>query len=277
MKAATAKFNQDLATLLSMGLNKNTYEDLMTKGLDAQPFVTSLIAAGANGIKSVNDATAGLESEATKLGKAASTALYQAGVDSAKGLVAGLESQEKALYAQMDKLANRMVSTLNKALAIKSPSREFMKVGKFSVMGLVRGIDMNAKSAEASAAAMGENALASLQKSMSGLDESILSDLNLNPTITPVLDLSAIKKEGSTLSDLLPSGSINLEGSYSGAIQLLSEFKSLREALTSAQEEAQGNTTVFNQYNSSPKALSNAEIYRRTKNQLSVAKEALSV
>ena len=152
-----------------------------------------------------------------------------------------------------------------------------MKVGKFSVMGLVRGIDMNAKSAEASAAAMGENAIASLQKSMSGLDEAMLSDLNLNPTITPVLDLSAIKKEGSTLSDMLPSGAINLEGSYSSAVQLLSEFKSLREALTSAQEEAQGNTTVFNQYNSSPKSLSNAEIYRRTKNQLSVAKEALSV
>lgn len=276
-KAATAKFSQDLATLLSMGLNKNTYEDLMAKGLDAQPFVTSLIAAGANGIKSVNDATAGLESEATKLGKAAATALYQAGVDSAKGLVKGLEAEEKDLYAQMDKLANRMVSTLKKALGIKSPSREFMAVGKFGVMGLVRGIDKHAKTAEASAAAMGENAIASLQKSMSGMDEAMLSDLDLNPTITPVLDLSAIKKEGSTLSDMLPSGAINLEGSYSSAVQLLSEFKSLREALTSAQEEAQGNTTVFNQYNSSPKALSNAEIYRRTKNQLSVAKEALSV
>lgn len=32
----------------------------------------------------------------------------------------------------------------------------------------------------------------------------------------------------------------------------------------------------FNQYNNSPKALSNAEIYRRTKNQLSVAKGALT-
>ena len=38
---------------------------------------------------------------------------------------------------------------------------------------------------------------------------------------------------------------------------------------------SQGDIT-FNQYNSSPKAISDADIYRQTKNQISVAKGVLS-
>lgn len=276
-KKATSKFNQDMATLLKLGLNETTYEELLSKGIEAQPFVTSLIAAGKDGVKSVNEATKDLETQATKLGKAASKALYQAGVDSAKGLVQGLKDEKKNLEAEMDKLAKRMVSTLKKALGIKSPSREFMKVARFSVMGLSGGISKYAKNAETEAGALGEKTISALQDGMSGMDEAIMGDLDLTPTITPVLDLSAVKKEGANLSDLLPNGAINLDGAYNSAVQLLSEFKALRDAFNSAQEESKGTTVVFNQNNTSPKALSNAEIYRRTKNQLSVAKEALSV
>jgi pyrroloquinoline quinone (PQQ) biosynthesis protein C len=54
-------------------------------------------------------------------------------------------------------------------------------------------------------------------------------------------------------------------------------YESNREAAEDDRPDPrEGETTIYNQYNTSPKALSPAEIYRQTKNQLSVRKGAVT-
>ena len=84
-------------------------------------------------------------------------------------------------------------------------------------------------------------------------------DWDMNPIITPRLDLSYIEAETSALDKMLNSKSIPVEGE-----------------LQNGEEVTSGNIyNTFTQNNYSPKALSRYEIYRQTRNQLSQIKGAL--
>lgn len=99
---------------------------------------------------------------------------------------------------------------------------------------------------------------------------------NNNPTITPILDLSEYNAERAKMdTDFSPT--VRADTSALQA-QALYETRQAMVQQAAAQPEPQGKTTIeFKQYNSSPKALGHVDIYRRTRSQLSAAKEALGV
>ncbi|MBT2365246.1 LysM peptidoglycan-binding domain-containing protein [Streptomyces sp. ISL-10] len=78
-----------------------------------------------------------LTTAANKAGTAAAQGMYGAGVNAAQGLVKGLEDQQKAIEAQMLKIAQAMEKAIKQALGIKSPSRVMMRVADFTADGLV--------------------------------------------------------------------------------------------------------------------------------------------
>jgi tape measure domain-containing protein len=271
----TKVYSNALQRLRKMGLNDETYKDLLAQGTSALPFVQDLLSKGKSSVTEINDLAKQLDTASAALGKTASTNLYQAAVDSAAGLVKGLQNQQKKIEQVMDKIADAMVKSIKKKLGIKSPARAFMEVGDYSAQGLIKGLDDMSGSVAKASEATGKTAIESLRKSMTGFSDLITPDFNLQPTITPVLDLSGVKKTASQIGSILPKQTVAVDSSYSKA-------KSISDALMSYQgnsSEESGSTPVkslsFTQNNYSPKALSQAEIYRRTKNQISVAKGAL--
>lgn len=276
--AETQLFATRLQKLRTMGLNDVMYKEILAQGLDALPFVDQLLVGGQASIKELNSLSTKIGTTANSLGSSASNSLYQAGVDAAQGLVDGLRKQQGNLRKEMDTLAAAMVAALKRRLQIKSPSRVFAQLGKYTVQGLAKGLGDTAKLAENAAVDVGDGAVAALKRTMSGLGEHMSTDINFSPTIRPVLDLSEIR-DGSRLIDglLTPSG-ISTATSYGRASDISVEAAAIREALaevTYADREVNHTEVKFEQHNTSPKSLSNAEIYRQTKNQLSVVRGGL--
>lgn len=112
----TQEFSSIIQQLRDRGLNDKAYEDLLSKGITALPFMRQLLAAGQYGVDQVNRLDSQIVVLASNLGKKASTELYQAGVDAAAKLVQGLEAQQDKLEKAMEKLADAMLNAINRAL-----------------------------------------------------------------------------------------------------------------------------------------------------------------
>lgn len=272
----TKQFANTLQRLRALGLNDEMYKDLLATGTSALPFANELLAGGKASVDEINKLGKDLDTVAGKLGKDASTALYQAGVDAAKGLVRGLEKEQKALEKIMDSLADKMVKAIKSKLKIKSPSRVFMQIGGFSAQGLIDGLTNMSGSVEKAATDTGSVAVEALRKSVSGFSDLVVGDVDVNPVITPVLDLSSVKKDAGSINGMLGTRPISVDSAYSKARYVATGYARNQQAAAQAADQATAAPVTFTQNNYSPKALTSAEIYRQTNNQLSVAKGALT-
>ena len=272
----TKQFSNALQRLRKMGLNDTAYQDLLSKGISALPFVNDLLSQGQNGVNQINSLDKQLATVAASLGKTASSQLYDAAVHSAEGLVKGLQSQQKALKKQMDILADAMVKAIKKKLGIKSPSTVFAEVGGYSAEGVAVGLSEMSGVVAKAAGDTGQTAVDALRKSMSGFSDLISGPVDIRPVITPVLDLSSVKKDAGQLGSVLGRQPIKVDSAYSKAAAIANARAATQEVADAHVATETSSPVTFNQYNNSPTALSSAEIYRQTNNQLSRAKGALS-
>lgn len=277
--ADVLKFTQVLQKLAKLGLSDAVYQDLLAKGPDALPFAEQLLAGGKAGVKQVNNLTGDLAEASKNLGSQASKELYQSGVNAAQGLVDGLEKKRNQISKKMREIARDIVRAIRKELDIKSPSRVMDAIGGLTGMGLVNGLKRVSPVVDKTAAGIADKAVESMKSSFATISELSPENLAMAPTITPVLDLSAVEKEAARITSLLPSQQIAVDASYSKAI----DVAALHEAIKQAAIEASGadlpsapGDFQYIQNNYSPKALPTGEIYRQTKSQLSTVKGALT-
>ncbi|MFH8627749.1 hypothetical protein ACH4A8_38680 [Streptomyces vietnamensis] len=124
------QFNRYISMLAKRGLNRNLLRQLLAMGPEAGFAYAAALAGMTNAdFKQVNSLQKQIDRESDSLGRTGAKTLYDAGVNSAKGLVAGLQSQEKAIEQQMVKIAKGMERAIKKALGIKSPSRVGQAIG----------------------------------------------------------------------------------------------------------------------------------------------------
>ena len=191
-----------------------------------------------------------------------------AGSDMVDGFIKGIESRiEDAAWAAA-RMAAASLNAAKAELGINSPSREFARVGAYAIMGLAKGFVENADLASEAATEVADVTIDNLRNALAAICDSINSDIDNEPTIRPVLDLSNVE-----------SGTARLNAMFSRT-QAINVSSSMNEQVG---KEIQNGSDVngsnpiyqFTQNNYSPKALSRAEIYRQTKNQFSVMKRTV--
>jgi hypothetical protein len=125
------------------------------------------------------------------------------------------------------------------------------------------------------AVGVGEDVMSGMTDTLSGLSDALGSDLiDFNPTIAPVLDLSQVKKEAASLTDILAMPVFDPTATNVSAQNANAGFETNRDTGNAADgTTASGATYNFTQNNTSPKALSTTEIYRQTNNLVSRTKE----
>jgi tape measure domain-containing protein len=268
---AVAQYQATLTQLRALGLDDKTYQKLLEDGTADQDFATQLLAGGQTAVAGLNSLDAQLNSAATTLATNSSQTLYQAGVDAAQGLVNGLKSQQDSIAKQMQAIATAMIKAIKKKLKIKSPSQEFMEIAQLVTDGMVAGLNSGAADVTAATVDVAQGALDAMRKSVSDLT---MQALDVNPAITPVLDLSQVESQAKTLDSMLNVVPITAAASYDQAGAISAAQNTVQSSLD---DDTTGGGSVFKfeQNNYSPKALSSAEIYRQTKNQISQAKAAL--
>lgn len=187
------------------------------------------------------------------------------------GMTGGLSDKVGSLARSAANAAKSALQSAKDFLGIKSPSREFRKVGRWSMEGFIIGIDgMNSDITKSSKAA-GQNAIESVKKALEDNDDFDLGFNDDAPVITPVLDLSNVEKGSDDISKLLDNKRIDLTGSNVSA-DLTARTMNPSTQPVQQVTNITNKTVNFEQNNNSPKALSAIEIYRDTKAVLAQAR-----
>ncbi len=196
-----------------------------------------------------------------------------------EGMISGLRNGVSLVTNAAKNVASSALDAAKNFLGIHSPSKEFEKVGAYSVEGMANGLDKTSDVAAQSAAGVGKAAIFALQKSITGMDKLVQDNIDVQPTIRPVFDLTDVQKGASNLDKLIPTqgGTISVGATYEQARAARSTYDANRQvAEVAAQAATEVQPVQYIQNNTSPKALSSAEIYRQTRNQLSQTKGALT-
>lgn len=268
---AVAAYQHTLQELRKLGLDDATYQKLLREGPENQRFADQLLSGGKTAVQSLNTLDTELMKVSKSLAVSAGKNLYQAGVDAAEGLIKGLKKKRSDIREAMEEIAREMILALKKELKIKSPSEVFAEIGRFSMEGMARGFSDSKSVLMGSVEDAADNAIAAMKSSMRRISNAVTDELNPNPTITPVLDLTQVKAAAGEMASLVTSP-LTAAASYSHAAAISAESRNaeLEDILA-----AGGAAVKFEQNNYSPKALSEIEIYRSTKNQLSQLKSVL--
>lgn len=86
--------------------------------------------------------------------------LAQTGKDIIRGLIRGIASMGSAIKDTVSDLASKIPEWARKILGIKSPSRVFAEIGKFTGMGLTKGLDGQVSSVQSAAQRLADASIA---------------------------------------------------------------------------------------------------------------------
>ncbi|MBX9425424.1 hypothetical protein [Streptomyces lateritius] len=118
------QFSRWISILTKRGTNKSLLREVIAMGPEeGYAYASALVGMSNTDLRAVNSLQSQIDKESDTLGKRAASTMYDAGVNSARGLVKGLQSQEKAIIQQMYRLAKAMENAIRAALKIKSPSQ----------------------------------------------------------------------------------------------------------------------------------------------------------
>jgi hypothetical protein len=189
-------------------------------------------------------------------------------------MVAGITGGIGSVVGAAIGMAKSALSAAMGALHINSPSKDFRDlVGAAIPEGTALGIKQSTSLVTDQVTTMSESMIGALGDSLSGLSDAVNSNLDLQPKITPVIDLSQAQQGFSDLNKMSKAQLIAATGSTASALGISASQAAV--AAAAAQNNPGGNNLTFNQNNYSPVPLPAVDIYRRTKNQLSIAKGAL--
>lgn len=227
-------------------------------------------------IRLVNGISAAIDKNATEMGRAGG----RLAASIIRGMINGIGAGIGEIVNAAKNMAENALNAAKDFLGIHSPSRKFFEVGDWANQGMAKGLVETAGVVERAGKQVGETALYATKKSLSNIASAVASDMNMTPSIRPVLDLSAIKKDSALIGGMLTPPSLKLDNSvvYASQAQMAGyeAQKSADDVEFEQWKAARGGDVNFYQTNNSPKALTNAEIYRKTNNQLSVAKKELT-
>ena len=137
--------------------------------------------------------------------KSVTDAAKSSGKDLGNGLVAGIEAKYQAAYDAGYALGQKAVQGEKDGQQSKSPSKLTILAGKWLGEGLIIGMQkMNGKVYHAGSE-LGETATGTLSSVISRISDVINSDVDAQPTIRPVLDLSEVQAGASTIGSMFNS------------------------------------------------------------------------
>ena len=161
-----------------------------------------------------------------------------------EGFKKGIKTKLSTLWDKVKGGFEKFKNKVADFFGIHSPSKVFAEFGQYLDEGLVVGLNKYSGKVSNSAESVGNDAIKSMSGALSGISLAVDSDIDSNPSIRPVLDLSNIESGAGTIGDLLsmePSvGVLANVGSISslmnkrqngGTLDILSAIESLGNKL----------------------------------------------
>lgn len=145
---------------------------------------------------------------------------YEAGKYFVEGFVNGITNNLKSVTEAGTKIGNYAYEAAKNAIDAHSPSRKAKKLGNFFGQGFVNGIGEYTKIAYDESYDMAEEASSGLSSAISKISDLIDGNIDSQPTIRPVLDLSDIQNKAGQINDIFDNANVgaNLNAISKGMI-----------------------------------------------------------
>ena len=190
------------------------------------------------------------------------------------GITSGIANGASSIASSAYNAAKNALDSAKNALGIHSPSREFMKVGRWSMIGFANGIDEYASRAEMASTGSAKATVTAFVKAAREADGAFDNLSVGQPIVRPVLDLANIESGASKIQGMFDGQTLDTSLTVNSANAAVKTNDKL-DPQAASPEQKYGDIN-FTQVIQSPTALNHYEIYRQTKIQTINMKEALN-
>ena len=200
---------------------------------------------------------------------------YDAGRYLVEGFTNGINDYTRSAATAAANMASSAKTAADRALDNGSPSKIMMQVGRFFTEGFSIGITDREDMVSDSSEKVARKAISTLNDMLA--TSSIDDMFDASPTITPVLDLSAISKQAGSIDSML---SRSIAPSEAELREIDRRFRQNESGSRTAEKDTSGPKSVNIEYNqtlNSPTSLSRYDIYRQTSNQLKLLRQELKM
>lgn len=121
------------------------------------------------------------------------------------GLISGITDKASDLANSAINAAKSAVNGVKNFLGIHSPSRVFAEIGRYTDEGFINGVKAYAGKVSDATVDMGKGAVGAMSDTLSTIADLVSSDIDTEPTIRPVMDLSNIQNGANQLFSMMKS------------------------------------------------------------------------
>ena len=192
MRSGSAAINSIAASIVS-----SMSSSIKSKSASLATAGKTLASSVASGFTSNRSAVVNSAGSIASSGESAVRGYYrsffQSGNYLVTGFARGIELSTWVAKQAAEKMAEDAMNAANTKLGVESPSKVFMKIGGYVAEGFAIGIsDLSYKSTDA-AEGMATSAMNTTRTAMSKVLDAINTDMDAQPTIRPVVDLSDVQ------------------------------------------------------------------------------------
>ena len=130
------------------------------------------------------------------------TGFYNAGKYLVQGFANGISANTFMASARARAMALAAKQAAEDALGVKSPSRVFYAIGKYVVQGFTNALGDYGSAVYKASSGMADYAHRGMSKAIGRIDALLNSNMDMRPTITPVLDLSNVEAGAGAIGGL---------------------------------------------------------------------------
>lgn len=208
----------------------------------ARTWVSQLASGIRSGAGQAASAVRSCVSSAVSAARGAAGQFVSAGRSMIQGLISGIKSAAASVASAARSVVQGAINAAKSALKINSPSKVFIEIGKFTGEGFVVGMDRTAGAVANSAASLADSAISNVRNSISKIANAVSDNIDAQPTIRPVLDLSNVEAGARSLNGMLDGSQLNanLSGNMSRSVGAIQNGNNNGELL-SAIKDLQGN------------------------------------
>lgn len=160
---------------------------------------------------------------------------YSAGKSLVNGFAAGISANSFKAAAKATAMANAAEKAAKKALDINSPSKVFRAIGTSVPEGFAQGIGKLGNLVSRSTNNMADRAIEGTKSAMSRIAEAVNADVDTQPTIRPVLDLSGVASG---------AGAINGMFGMTPSVGVLSNVRSINSMMNNRNQNGVNDDVV---------------------------------
>lgn len=156
-----------------------------------------------NGLKGLGGLVGGYIRDAVSAIKNKVGEWKDAGINLVKGFISGIKSKAQAIVDAAKGVVKGAVDSIKHFLGIHSPSRLFKGIGQYCDLGLVNGFKEYSSKVSNASRSVGKDAFNNMKRTLSNIADNVNENIDAQPTISPVMDLSDVVNGTSQLNSLL--------------------------------------------------------------------------